>query len=49
MYVYAHRMLKNWFIPEIKIVNKRPKNHIRKVFTGMLGSSVFATAARTSA
>lgn len=45
----VHRIEKNMFIPAMRITNIHPKNHMRNVLTGMVGSSVFATAARTSA
>jgi hypothetical protein len=42
------RKKKNWFRPGIKIAQARPITHVRKVVTGMSGSSVLATADRTS-
>jgi hypothetical protein len=41
-------MLKILSKPEIRRVKKIPKNHIRKVLTGIKGSSMVDTAARTS-
>lgn len=46
---YLQRMEKNWFKPDMRMVKITPKNHIRKVLTGIFGSSVFDTAALTSA
>lgn len=43
-----HLSEKNWFMPEINTVNSKPRNHMRNVFVGIVGSSVLATAARTS-
>jgi hypothetical protein len=43
-----HRMLKTWLKPEVRRVKKIPKNHMRKVLTGIKGSSTVDTAACTS-
>ena len=34
-----HRMARTWFEPEIRMVKRIPKNHMRKVLTGIEGSS----------
>jgi len=39
---------KNWFAPGRTIAQKRPKTHARNVDAGIVGSSVLATADRTS-
>ena len=44
-----HLIEKNWFKPEIRIVKRMPITQVLKVLTGIVGSSVLATAARTSA
>ena len=44
----GYRKKKNWFIPGSIIAQARPMHHARIVLTGMSGSSVFATAERTS-
>ena len=44
----GYRKKKNWFIPGSIIDHARPMHHARIVLTGMSGSSVFATAERTS-
>ena len=44
----GYRKKKNWFIPGSMIDQTIPMIHARKVFTGISGSSVLATAERTS-
>lgn len=44
----GRRKKKNWFIPGRMIAHISPMVHARIVFTGMSGSSVLATADRTS-
>ena len=44
----GNRKKKNWFIPGNIIDQIMPIAHARMVFTGMSGSSVLATAERTS-
>jgi hypothetical protein len=39
---------KNWFTPEIRTAQIRPTTQARKVDDGIVGSSVLATAERTS-
>ena len=39
---------KNWFKPEIRTTQMRPMTQARKVDDGIVGSSVLATAERTS-
>ena len=41
-------MKKNWLSPDMTMAKIRPMTHERSVDTGMLASSVFATAERTS-
>ena len=41
-------MSKIWFKPEVSRVKKIPKNHMRKVLTGIKGSSTLDIAAHTS-
>jgi hypothetical protein len=41
-------MAKTWFKPAVMRTNITPKNHMRKVLTGIKGSSTLDTAARTS-
>ena len=45
----SHRIEKIWFTADMIRTVKRPMDHILKVLTGIDGSSVFETAARTSA
>lgn len=42
------RYEKNWLRKERSAQEKRPKNHIRKVHTGRVGSSVLVTVSLTS-
>lgn len=42
------RQAKNWFRNERSEHESRPRNHIRKVQTGRVESSVFVTVSRTS-
>ena len=42
------RKKKNWFMPGMMTAQIIPITHTRKEDTGMLGSSVLATAERTS-
>ena len=44
----GNRKKKNWFMPGMIIAQMMPITHTRRVETGMLGSSVLATAERTS-
>ena len=44
----GYRKEKNWLRPGIKTAHISPITHVRMVIEGMLGSSVLATAARTS-
>ena len=44
----GNRKKKNWFMPGIMIAQMSPSTHTRKEETGMVGSSVLATAERTS-
>ena len=44
----GYRKKKNWFMPGRMMDQMKPMNQARKVFTGMSGSSVLATADRTS-
>lgn len=44
----GYRKKKNWFMPGRMIAQRMPIVQARKVLTGMSGSSVFATAERTS-
>jgi hypothetical protein len=44
----GYRKKKNWLSPGMIIAQMRPSVHARRVATGMVGSSVFATAERTS-
>ena len=44
----GYRKKKNWSRPGMMIAQMRPTNHARKVAQGMSGSSVLATAERTS-
>lgn len=42
------RYAKNWLRKERRAHERRPRNHMRKVHTGSVGSSVFFTVNRTS-
>ena len=44
----GNRKKKNWFIPGMMIAQISPITHVRSEDAGMLGSSVLATAERTS-
>lgn len=44
----GYRKKKNWSKPGMMIAQMRPTSQARNVAQGMSGSSVFATAARTS-
>ena len=44
----GYRKKKNWFKPGMSTAQQIPINQARNVLTGIVGSSVFATAARTS-
>ena len=44
----GNRKKKNWFIPGIIIAQMMPITHTRREDTGIVGSSVLATAERTS-
>lgn len=44
----GYRKKKNWFMPGMSIAQRIPMTHARSVLTGMSGSSVLATAERTS-
>lgn len=44
----GYRKKKNWFMPGSSIDQRIPMTHARTVLTGIVASSVFATAERTS-
>ena len=44
----GNRKKKNWFNPGMRTAQMMPMSQARKVLTGIVVSSVFATAARTS-
>lgn len=44
----GYRKKKNWFMPGRMMAQTIPMTQARSVFTGMSGSSVLATAERTS-
>ena len=44
----GYRKKKNWFMPGMRMAQMIPMNQARKVLEGMSGSSVLATAERTS-
>ena len=48
MVTEGYRKKKNWFKPGMRMAQTRPITQDRRVATGMVGSSVLATADRTS-
>lgn len=45
---FGYRKKKNWLRPGMRIAHRMPRNQARRVPAGISGSSVLATAERTS-